>query len=193
MAARKKTARKASSTKKASTKKASRKKSARKKAARKKTTRARSKKRGARTSAPPSEESSTGRNEQFTPEEIVAALRKHDGVQVKAAEELGCHRNTVLGYLERYPELRAEIISIDESVTDIAEGGLVKAVRGEEPWAIRLRLRTKGRNRGYRFTDEPRERRPPERGDGGDGAPEAEGESGRSRISRSLAGLAKRL
>jgi len=50
------------------------------------------------------------------------ALRKHAGVFVLVAQELGCDRSNVAHRVRRSPELQAFVQSIEEEIGDIAEG-----------------------------------------------------------------------
>lgn len=50
------------------------------------------------------------------------ALRKHAGVFVLVARELGCDRSNVAHRVGRSPELQAFVANIEEEVGDIAEG-----------------------------------------------------------------------
>jgi predicted transcriptional regulator len=131
--------------------------------------------------------------ETYTLEEVKAALIEANGTQTVAAKLLGCHRNTVGKYLKRYPDLRGEIVSMDESVTDVAEQKLRKAVEAGEPWAVRLQLRTKGRERGYRYHDGDGSGLSPYFGDGDGEDSEGDGRRGIEEITGALARIKERL
>lgn len=86
---------------------------------------------------------------QFKVEEVAAALEKSRGLVSFAARLLGCNRTTIYNYFERYPQLRDIIHDAGEALVDKAELKLEKAIDNDEPWAIALVLKTKGKSRGY--------------------------------------------
>lgn len=90
-----------------------------------------------------------GRKEKFTAEEMVMALRATKGMVYIAAERLGCEPRTVYNYAERYALVKDEIAKQDGVVDDTAELKLIQAIHNGEPWAIKYRLSTKGKSRGY--------------------------------------------
>ncbi len=47
-----------------------------------------------------------GRPQEYTKEEVIAALERNRGLVDYAAKELKCHPTTVRRYIERYPECR---------------------------------------------------------------------------------------
>lgn len=61
------------------------------------------------------------------------ALRKHAGVFVLAAQELGCDRTNVAHRVGRSPELQAFVASIDEEIGDIAEAVIKGALLEKQP------------------------------------------------------------
>lgn len=90
-----------------------------------------------------------GRKEKYTAEQVVTALRATKGMVYIAAERLGCEPKTVYNYADRYVSVKDEIAKQDGVVDDTAELKLIQAIHNGEPWAIKYRLSTKGRNRGY--------------------------------------------
>jgi hypothetical protein len=89
------------------------------------------------------------RPRRFSVEQVAKALRAANGVMRQAARRLGCHRDTVENYVARHESLRKLRRELIEENTDTAENGLLRAVKREEPWAIRFWLVTQGRARGY--------------------------------------------
>lgn len=90
-----------------------------------------------------------GRPEQFSPEEVAAALRLTKGTVSQAARRLRTTHRTIYRYIAKYP-LCAEVIEEERDArVDAAELSLHKAVIAGEPWAVALTLKTLGRNRGY--------------------------------------------
>ena len=66
-----------------------------------------------------------------------------------AADRLGCSHQTIYNYGERYTSVKAEMEKQDGVVDDTAELKLIQAIYNGEAWAIKFRLATKGRHRGY--------------------------------------------
>lgn len=77
------------------------------------------------------------------------ALHKTKGAVYLAAKRLGVSHTTVYKYVNRYPCLQELKDYYDNEMVDIAELGLRGAVEGEDPWAIKYLLSTKGKARGY--------------------------------------------
>jgi len=94
----------------------------------------------------------------YTAEQVAAALRAAGGVHAVAAEQLGCHRTTILDYVRRYPKVRQAYDEARAAAVDKAESWLMALVeRGEWP-AIRFTLVTLGRDRGYSLKHTPSEK-----------------------------------
>lgn len=77
------------------------------------------------------------------------ALRKCQGMVYVAAKALGCSPNTIKARLEKSERLRAIVETESEYVDDVAEMRLSQAIFNGEAWAIKYRLSTKGKARGY--------------------------------------------
>jgi hypothetical protein len=88
-------------------------------------------------------------HEKFRPEQIAWALRKTKGGIAAASKVLGCARNTVLRYLDAYPELRETAQDEVELALDLAEQSLFVDAASGDPDARRFLLLTRGRDRGY--------------------------------------------
>lgn len=87
--------------------------------------------------------------ERYTTQQIIDALRATKGMVYLAAERLGCHPDTVKNYAKRYVSVNGELQKQDGIVNDTAELKLIQAIHNGEPWAIKYRLSTKGKDRGY--------------------------------------------
>lgn len=88
-------------------------------------------------------------HEKFTPGQVAWALRTTKGGIAAASRVLGCARNTVLRYLDQYPELRETAQEEVELALDLAEhSSFVDAACGD-PKARQFLLLTRGRARGY--------------------------------------------
>src|SRR5688572_24101453 len=80
---------------------------------------------------------------------VIEALRAHHGLLVLTADALGCDRQTLYNYAQRYPIVAETIAEERERFVDLAEQGLYEHLQERSPWAIALVLKTLGRHRGY--------------------------------------------
>ena len=88
-------------------------------------------------------------NSKFTVEEVIAAVKKNRGILALAAKELGCARQTLHNYVNRYPTVAQAVSDERESLLDLAEGSLFEQVRKGNITAIIFTLKTIGKSRGY--------------------------------------------
>jgi hypothetical protein len=101
-----------------------------------------------------------GRGQRFSIAQVADALQKGAGVPSLAAQILaktnpaGCSAQTVRNYVARHPYLQAVTNETVETTLDLCEAKLVGAINDSEPWAVRLYLMTKGKNRGYTLRHE---------------------------------------
>jgi hypothetical protein len=84
------------------------------------------------------------------------ALRKHGGVYLLAAQELGCDRSNVAHRVARSPDLQKLLADIEEEFGDLAEGVIkstmtirengkpTKAAQGMAKWYADRKLRDRG-------------------------------------------------
>ena len=89
------------------------------------------------------------RNELYTPEQIVAAIREARGLVYHAAKQLGCSATTVRRYVNTYEQVAEALEESRGRIVDDAEGKLADAIGRGEAWAVTLALKTLGRDRGY--------------------------------------------
>ena len=82
-------------------------------------------------------------------DEIIDALRKTNGNLTLAGQLLGCTREAIRIRVNRFPEIKQVLDESRESVIDVAEGALQRAVLNGEGWAIAFTLKTIGKRRGY--------------------------------------------
>jgi hypothetical protein len=85
----------------------------------------------------------------YTLSKVIDALRTHHGLLALAADELGCSRQTLYNYAERYPLVAAVLVDERERLIDLAENGLYHHLQERSPWAIAFVLKSLGRGRGY--------------------------------------------
>jgi hypothetical protein len=87
--------------------------------------------------------------DRYTQQRVIDAIVQARGIKTTAAESLGCSRQTITNYLDRYPAVKAAYDEANESTLDLAESKLIALVEKEEWPAIRFLLVTKGKDRGY--------------------------------------------
>lgn len=90
-----------------------------------------------------------GRKRKHTIEEVVEACKGTGGIIVLVAKKLGCNRSTVARYAKKYKTIAAALEQADEGATDLAEAKSLQLINAGYWPAIRYRLGTKGKKRGY--------------------------------------------
>ena len=85
---------------------------------------------------------------------VVAKLTESKGNVSAAARALGVPRSTLASFIEMHPGLGAVVSDARETIVDVAESQIYKAVLEGQPWAVALVLRTIGRRRGYTDRDQ---------------------------------------
>ena len=85
----------------------------------------------------------------FTKEMLLKALPNTGGLRSAIAQNMGCHRNTVVNLIRDNPELLDAIHQEEESIGDLAESKLFKEINVGNMTAIIFYLKTKCKNRGY--------------------------------------------
>ena len=87
--------------------------------------------------------------QKYTVQEVIEACRDSAGIKAVVAQKLGCDRATVCRYAKRYKTVNDALEQADEAATDLAEAIALKRIQAEYWPAVRYRLSTKGRKRGY--------------------------------------------
>jgi hypothetical protein len=87
--------------------------------------------------------------QRYTAEQVAEALKASAGIQAAAARRLGCGRDTVAQYIERYVTVRQALEEARDTTIDLAESKLIEKVQAGEWPAIAFTLKTVGRHRGY--------------------------------------------
>src|SRR5690349_20458872 len=90
-----------------------------------------------------------GSARRYSAQEVATAVGECYGLITLAARQLGCTRQTVFNYANRFPTVRAAIEDARAGALDLAEQALFAAVERQEPWAVQFLLRGPGRTRGY--------------------------------------------
>ena len=89
-----------------------------------------------------------GKRIRVTDEEFAIMLEKAGGFKTRVAKQLGITLSAVCHRIKRSEYLREQCKSIEETVLDMAEAALLKAVNEGEAWAITFVLKCKGKKRG---------------------------------------------
>jgi len=85
----------------------------------------------------------------YKAQEVIDAIYEADGILAQAARILGCTRQTVHNYVNRYATVKDAYHSAREANIDHAERKLMDAVDGGSVTAIKFLLATVGKHRGY--------------------------------------------
>ena len=90
-----------------------------------------------------------GRKQKYTAQQVIDACPETGGIMALVAKKLGCDRSTILRYAKRYITVRRALDQADEEMTDLAESKSLTLINNLHWPAIRYRLATKGKTRGY--------------------------------------------
>jgi len=80
---------------------------------------------------------------------VIEALHKTKGAVYLAAKMLDASHTAIYNYVNKYPKVAMVKEYYDNEMIDIAELGLMDALKKGEAWAIKYTLSTKGKGRGY--------------------------------------------
>lgn len=84
-----------------------------------------------------------------TKEEVLASVKRNNGLVYLTARELGVTQQTIHNYCVTWPEVKQAILDAREMVLDEAEKVVQRAAKNGEMGASMWLLRTLGRSRGY--------------------------------------------
>ena len=84
-----------------------------------------------------------------TAEEVANAIRDANGMVSAAARKLGVTRKTVYNYINKYVTVKEALADARESLLDMTEAELFKAIKAGNVTAIMFTLKTIGKDRGY--------------------------------------------
>lgn len=85
----------------------------------------------------------------YNPDDVAAALADSFGIATVAAKKLGCSAQTVRLYVQRYAVCRDAQNEGRQLLADHAEVSLVRKVKDDEQWAVKMALHAHGADRGY--------------------------------------------
>lgn len=89
------------------------------------------------------------RNRRYTVEQVIRAIEGSGGIKAVVAKKLGCSRQTVSRYAARYVTVQQALDDADQAITDAAEIKAISLIDAGYWPAIKYRLETKGKSRGY--------------------------------------------
>ena len=92
---------------------------------------------------------SQGRKPRYTVEEVREAILKARGVLSEAARALECTRQSLQGYVKKFPELADILTDAREHSLDVAEHALMSQIDRGNIAAIIFYLKCQGKARGY--------------------------------------------
>ena len=81
--------------------------------------------------------------------QIKSELKKNGGLITDTACALGISRQSLYERLKKDADLQRAKKSAEETVNDLAERKLFKAIDAGQPWAVQFYLKTKAKHRGY--------------------------------------------
>ena len=81
--------------------------------------------------------------------QIALSIREKNGNKTSVAEVFNVPRHVVEQWERENPRLRTEFNNASESMVDLAESKIYKAVENDQPWAVLHVLETKGASRGW--------------------------------------------
>lgn len=89
------------------------------------------------------------RNNGYTAEEIIEAVKDSRGFVTTIAKKLGCARPYVYQLAKKFPTVQAAIDNEREGLKDFVEGKLIQQIDGGNITAIIFYLKTQAKDRGY--------------------------------------------
>lgn len=85
----------------------------------------------------------------ITKKGMMEAIPGSAGILANIARKIGCDRSAVHAYVKKNPEFKELIRQEDEQVNDLAEAKLITKLNEGDMNAIKFRLMTKAKDRGY--------------------------------------------
>lgn len=88
-------------------------------------------------------------NNQYRAQQFIDAIPGSGGIISVIANRVGCAWHTAQKYILQYPTVQAAYADETESIVDLAESTVFKAIRDGDVGAAKWYLQTKGKQRGY--------------------------------------------
>jgi hypothetical protein len=87
--------------------------------------------------------------ERYTADKMIEALRKARGIAARAAEMLGCDRQTVLNYCKKYPTVQAAREEAKETLNDWVESQMIKRIQAGDTTMMIWWSKTQMKDRNF--------------------------------------------
>ena len=91
----------------------------------------------------------------YTARNVLEAVRGSEGNVSTVAKNLECEWHTARKYIDKWQVTQQALKNEEEKILDICESELKKQIKKGERWAIKFMLSTKGKRRGYGYTEDP--------------------------------------
>lgn len=88
-------------------------------------------------------------NGRYTAAQFIDAIPGTGGIITSIAKKVGCTWNTAKKYITNHPTVAQAYSNEENSVLDMAEVEMIKAMQDGELSALKFYLKTKGKKRGY--------------------------------------------
>jgi len=85
----------------------------------------------------------------YKAEQVLEAIKDSAGIVSNVARKLGCDWHTARRYIDEYISTKLAFQGEMERVNDLAEVKLIEQIQSGEAWAIKYRLSSKAKDRGY--------------------------------------------
>jgi predicted transcriptional regulator len=89
------------------------------------------------------------KRKELTPQIIIDALQKANGLQAGAARQLGVTRQTISNHIKNDPIISEAYEAVNETTIDFVESKLMENIRNGNVVAQIFYLKTKAKHRGY--------------------------------------------
>ena len=87
--------------------------------------------------------------EKYTAQQMIEVIQDAKGILTVAARKLGCSRNTLYRYMQKYATVQDAYDEANESNIDFVETKLMEQINKGNITAIIFFLKTKAKHRGY--------------------------------------------
>jgi len=85
----------------------------------------------------------------ITKDKFIKACKGSAGIRADVAERLQVTRSAVTNFLKRHPDMQHYLTEADEAINDLSESEMIKRIKRGKWDAIKFRLMTKAKDRGY--------------------------------------------
>ena len=69
--------------------------------------------------------------DRYTQQRVIGAIQAAKGIKATAAQSLGCSRQTITNYIDRYPAVKAAYQEAKDTTLDLCESKLIALVERE--------------------------------------------------------------